>query len=731
MAIIFNEQTKVFTLQTKNTSYQMKVGKYGFLWHLYYGKKINPFDTSYLIKFADRGFSGNPYEAENDRTYSIDTLPLEYPCFGTGDFRTSCLEIENIDGSNAVDLRYVSYEIVDGKYSLEGLPAIYQNDNDIAQTLKIYIQDKFTDVKVILYYGVIENRDIITRACKIQNEGKNTIKIQKALSCCLDFPNINQMELIHFHGRHAMEREFERVPLIHGKMLIDSIRGTSSHQNNPFIILCDKDTTEDYGNCYGMSFVYSGNFKAEVETSQFNTIRAVMGINDNSFSFEVGIGQTFTTPEVVLAYSGNGLSELSKIYHKAYRKNLCRGKYKETIRPVLINNWEATYFKFNAKKLINIADDAAKLGIDLLVMDDGWFGKRDDDFSGLGDWKVNEDKLGCTLNELVKRVNEKGLKFGIWFEPEMVSEDSDLYRTHPDWAIKIPNRLPNRSRNQLVLDFSREDVREFIFKSMCEILDNANIEYIKWDTNRSLTDLYSNVLSSKNQGELCHRYVLGLYDFIEKLINKYPNILFEGCSGGGGRFDAGMLYYMPQIWCSDDTDAIERIKIQYGTSFGYPISTVGSHVSACPNHQTGRTTPLKTRGVVAMSGTFGYELDINKMTNDEKEIVKQQISDFKKYYHLIQDGDYYRLTNPYERNDFAAWQFVSEDKSESLINIVKIHSLANAPFNYIKFKGLDKDKIYDINGKKFNGDVLMYAGYVIPDMLDDFQSLQIYIKEVK
>lgn len=731
MAIIFNEQTKVFTLQTKNTSYQMKVGNYGFLWHLYYGKKINPFDTSYLIKFVDRGFSGNPYEAENDRTYSIDTLPLEYPCFGTGDFRTSCLEIENIDGSNAVDLRYISYEIVNEKYSLEGLPAIYQNDNDIAQTLEIYMQDKFTGVKVILYYGVIENRDIITRACKIQNEGKNTIKIQKALSCCLDFPNISQMELIHFHGRHAMEREFERVPLIHGKMLIDSIRGTSSHQNNPFIILCDKDTTEDYGNCYGMSFVYSGNFKAEVETSQFNTIRAVMGINDNSFSFEVGIGQTFTTPEVVLAYSGNGLSELSKIYHKAYRKNLCRGKYKETIRPVLINNWEATYFKFNAKKLINIADDAAKLGIDLLVMDDGWFGKRDDDFSGLGDWKVNEDKLGCTLNELVKRVNEKGLKFGIWFEPEMVSEDSDLYRTHPDWAIKIPNRLPNRSRNQLVLDFSREDVREFIFKSMCEILDNANIEYIKWDTNRSLTDLYSNVLSSKNQGELCHRYVLGLYDFIEKLINKYPNILFEGCSGGGGRFDAGMLYYMPQIWCSDDTDAIERIKIQYGTSFGYPISTVGSHVSACPNHQTGRTTPLKTRGVVAMSGTFGYELDINKMTNEEKEIVKQQISDFKKYYHLIQDGDYYRLTNPYERNDFAAWQFVSEDKSESLINIVKIHSLANAPFNYIKFKGLDKDKIYDINGKKFNGDVLMYAGYVIPDMLDDFQSLQIYIKEVK
>ena len=732
MSVEFLKDSKEFVLQTKNTTYQIQVGEYDVLYHLYYGDKIDTTSLSYIIQKADRGFSGNPYECFNDRTFSLDILPQEYPTYGVGDYRTSCIMVKNHDGSNGVDLRYVSHKIYDGKYKLQGLPATYVLEDDKVQTLEILLEDKISNVQVTLLYGVFEEKDTITRATIIKNNSKNTIRLEKALSTCLDFDN-SEYDLINFYGKHAMEREVERLRLRHGKQSIGSIRGTSSHHHNPFIILADKNATEEFGECYGVSLLYSGNFIGEVEVDQINQTRVVMGIHPDNFSFVLNESEEFITPEVAMIYSKSGLATLSQKYHELYRNNLCRGKYKNIRRPILINNWEATYFDFNEEKIYEIAKSACELGVEMLVMDDGWFGKRDDDNSGLGDWVVNENKIKGGLNKLVNRINSLGMKFGIWFEPEMISEDSDLYRSHSEWTLKMPNRPGNRSRNQFVLDVSRKDVVDYLYESLSRILDSANIEYVKWDMNRSICNVWSACLPIERQGEVYHRYVLGLYDLLERLTSKYPNILFEGCSGGGGRFDAGMLYYTPQIWCSDNTDAIERIKIQYGTSFGYPISAVGSHVSAVPNHQTGRVTPLETRGVVAMAGSFGYELDISKMTEDEKVEVKRQIEEFKEVAEVIHNGDYYRLSNPYENLNYAAWEFVSKDKNEALLSLVITHALANAPFICVKLKGLDPNKRYKINnGEKvlYSGDALMKAGFPIKQEIGEFIGKNYHIKSV-
>lgn len=727
MAIICKEN--LFTIQTKNSSYQMKVD-HGFLLHTYYGPKVGDANMSYLARTIDRGFSGNP-DGIADRGYSLDTQLLEYSAYGTGDFRNDCLRVLYGDGSQVTDLKYVSSEVKEGKYALQGLPAMYQGEEQ-AETLEITLRDQWKNLEVVLYYGVFENLDIITRACKIVNKGEEKIKLLRAYSMGLDFDN-KDMDFIHFYGRHAMERVMERTPLHHGMQSVGSRRGYSSHQHNPFVVLCKHDATEENGWCYGASLVYSGNFAAEAEVSQADSTRFTMGIHDAQFDYEVQPQDAFVTPEVMLTFSREGLGKLSRNYHKAIRYHICRGKYKTARRPVLINNWEATYFDFNTEKLLNIARDAKNVGIEMLVMDDGWFGKRNDDHSGLGDWFVNEKKLGGTLKELVDGVNEIGLKFGIWFEPEMISEDSDLYRAHPEWALHIPGRSVTRSRDQLVLDFSREDARTYVFDRMCEILESANIEYVKWDANRHLTDVWSANLPADRQGEVFHRYILGLYDFLEKITQKFPNVLFEGCSGGGGRFDAGMMYYHPQIWCSDDTDAVERLEIQYGTSFAYPVSTVGSHVSVCPNHQTGRSVSMKTRGVAAMSGTFGYELDITKMSEEDKEIVKEQIAAFKKYYDVIQNGDYYRLTDDGRKSAFVAWQFVSEDQKESLVNVVVLKTKANPMFHTVYVRGLKPDSLYEVEGtgEKFPGAALMYGGYPIPVMPDDYQSVQIHLTECK
>lgn len=730
MSIHFNSEQKLLTLQTVHSTYQMQVDDYGFLRHLYYGRRVGSVSMDYIFNYYDRGFSGNPYDLRYNRSFSLDTMPQEYTSFGVGDFRINGLSVINGDGSYGADFRYVSHEITQGKYSIPGIPAVYDNGGE-AETLVITLMDPVTHLKIKLCYGVFEDKDIITRSTEVINGGQETVKLEKVASLCLDMP-FGQWDLVHFHGRHCMERQMERSPLIHSIQTIASKRGMTSHHHNPFVILCDREANEDYGDCYGLMFMYSGNHKTEIEVDQLENVRVVMGIHDAQFLWTLTPGQSFHTPEVIMTFSANGFTQLSHNYHEIIRHNVCRGKFKLARRPVLINNWEATYFNFNSEKLLQIATQAAELGVELFVLDDGWFGKRNSDNEGLGDWFVNEEKLPGGLQKLIEKINGMGMKFGLWIEPEMVNEDSRLYREHPDWAFSAPGRRPMLGRNQLVLDLSRKDVEDYLFDAISRLLEENNIEYIKWDMNRPLSDVYSNRMPRERQGEISHRYVLGLYSLMDRLTSGYPNVLFEGCAGGGGRFDPAILYFTPQIWCSDDTDPIERIKIQHGTSFGYPVSTMGAHVSASPNHQTGRTTPFKTRGIVAMSGTFGYELDPNKLSDEEKAQVRGQIADFKKYYWLIQDGLYYRLSNPQSKSFYDAWQFVAHDGSESLINMVVNSPQPNSALIHIRLKGLDPEGVYSIEGdeRKYLGAALMYGGYSFPLLGGDYPSMQLHLIRV-
>lgn len=720
MAITFNETTRIFTLTTAHTTYQMQADAQGYLLHLYYGARTAG-EMDYLLNYGDRGFSGNPNSAGNDRTYSLDALPQEYPSLGTGDFRNYALNIENEDGSQCCNPIYITHEIEAGKYTLKGLPFVRAEENE-AETLKIILEDPVTKVELHLLYGVLEKEDIITRSVIIKNAGKAPVTVKKAQSACLDFLH-GDYDLIKFYGRHAMERNMERMPVSHESTRIGSRRGTSSHQYNPGVILAGKNTNEDSGSCCGMLFVYSGNFLVEAEKDQYDQTRIQMGLTDELFAYPLEAGAEFTAPEVILSYTNKGLSRLSQQYHHCIMNHICQGKYVHANRPVLINSWEAAYFDFTGDTIVELAKEAKALGIDMVVMDDGWFGKRNDDNSSLGDWYVNEEKLGGTLTKLIERVNAEGVKFGIWIEPEMVSEDSDLYREHPDWAITIPGRKPVRSRNQLVLDFSRKEVRDEIFKRICAVLDQGNVEYIKWDMNRSLADIYA--------PNVTYDYVLGVYDFLEKLTNRYPDILIEGCSGGGGRFDAGMLYYTPQIWCSDNTDAINRTRIQYGTSFFYPVAAMGSHVSAVPNHQTGRVTSMHTRGVAAMSGTFGYELNPALLNAKEKAEICAQLAQYREYQELIREGDYYRLSNPFQDN-FAAWMVVSDDRSKALVSVIRLTAEANLPAAYVTLKGMEEDAFYreKTTGKVYPGAALMEAGILLPAAVSEYEACQIELERV-
>ena len=721
MSIIYNPNKKIFTLHTKNTTYQMMVDQHGYLLHLYYGAKNDGF-MDYMLMYADRGFSGNPYVAGNDRTYSLDTLPQEYPTLGTGDYRNYALNIENSDGSQCCNLTFSHYEIRKGKYSLKGLPAVWAGEDE-ADTLEIVLKDQVSKIEVSLLYGVLTEDDIITRSAIIRNAGSEKATIKKAAGACLDFLT-GDFDVVKFYGKHAMERNMERMHVGHGTLSFGSRRGTSSHQYNPGVILADRNTTEDFGNCYGMLFAYSGNFLCEVEKDQVNQTRLLIGLNDELFAYPLDVNQEFIVPEVIMTYSHEGFSELSHRYHSCIRNHVCRGKYVNAERPILINSWEAAYFDFTGDTIVGLAREAADLGIDMVVMDDGWFGKRNDDNSSLGDWYVNEEKLGCTLSELIDKINRLGVKFGIWIEPEMVNEDSDLYRKHPDWAIKIEKREPIRSRNQLILDFSRKEVRDHIFEQICAMLDQGNIEYIKWDMNRSMADVYA--------GNVTYDYVLGVYDFLERLISKYPDILIEGCSGGGGRFDAGMMYYTPQIWCSDNTDAINRTKIQYGSSFFYPVSVVGSHVSAVPNHQTGRITSLNTRGITAMAGTFGYEMNPALLSEEDKAVIREQIKTYKKHEALICQGDYYRLSNPF-CEEFSAWMFVSKDQKRALANVVRLDVQGNMAATYVKLKGLNREAMYidDATGNVYTGAALMEAGLPLPFPKTEYEAYQIALTEIE
>lgn len=720
MAIIYNPNKRIFTLHTKHSTYQMQVDSLGYLLHLYYGAKNNS-SMEYVLTYADRGFSGNPYAAGADRTYSLDALPQEFPTLGTGDYRNIALDIKNSRGIESTNLLYKKHEIRKGKYALPGLPAVWADEAE-AQTLEIVLADENAGMEVHLLYGILEEADVITRSAVIRNIGTETVTIEKAAAACLDFVSGNY-DVIRFYGKHAFERNVERTVLGHGTIAFGSRRGTSSHQYNPAILLTEQGTTEEAGNCYGMLMVYSGNFFCEAERDQYNQTRLLMGLNDELFSYPLAAGDTFTVPEVILSYSQNGLSALSQQYHNCIRNHVCRSKYVHMSRPVLINSWEAAYFDFTGETIVNLAKEAASLGIDMVVMDDGWFGKRDDDNSSLGDWYVNEKKLGGSLSELIRRVHEQGVKFGIWIEPEMVSEDSDLYRAHPDWAIQIPGRKPIRSRNQLLLDFSRKEVRDQVFEQICAVLDQGEIDYVKWDMNRSMADVYA--------GNLTYDYVLGVYDFMERLTSRYPDMLLEGCSGGGGRFDAGMLYYSPQIWCSDNTDAINRTRIQYGTSFFYPVSAMGAHVSAVPNHQTGRVTSFHTRGVTAMAGTFGYELNPALLSDEEKQQIREQIASYKKYERLINEGTYWRLSDPIH-DEIAAWMSVSKEQDRALVSVVRLMAEANQAAVYVRLRGLKPEAVYleEYSGKQYSGAALMHTGIVLPFFTHEYEAYQFSFVEL-
>ncbi len=718
--ISFQEDTKVFTLHTKTSMYQMQVGQFGTLLHLYYGVELGDTWVAHGIVNLDRGFSGNPYEADRDRTFSLDVLPQEYTAEGNGDYRIQGIEAEHEDGSHILQLKYDSYQIRKGKYALAGMPAMFAGEDE-AETLEITLKDELSGVCVKLLYGVIWDCDIITRAVEVVNRGKASVTLRRVMSAELDFPR-RPMDMIHFYGRHSMER---RQPLRHGIQSVESKRGISSHHHNPAVIFCDRTATEDYGECFGITFVYSGNFICQAELDQVEQTRVVMGIHPYQFAWTLKPGESFVSPEAAMSFSGTGLETLSHHFHDGFREHLIRSSFVKKPRPILVNNWEATYFEFDEQKLYDIAKAAKEVGIEMFVLDDGWFGKRDSDYTGLGDWYVNEEKIHGGLPKLVDKIRKLGLKFGIWLEPEMVSEDSDLYRRHPDWCLRVPGRLPVRSRSQLNLDVTKKEVRDYIMEQIFKVIDSCQADYIKWDVNRALGNVFSQGVEAGRQGEVFHRHMLGVYDMMERLIARYPNLLFETCAGGGGRFDAGMLYYSPQIWCSDNTDAADRLEIHYGTSFFYPISTFGAHVSVCPNHQTGRTTSLRTRGTVAGSGTFGYELDLGHMDDEEKKAATAQIVQFKAAEGLVQTGDYYRLSAPGDRSNSVFWEFVSKDKKDVLVSGVVLRSEVNPPVHFLRFRGLMSDKLYreKESGETYLGIVLMKAGLAVPVTSEDYEAV--------
>lgn len=715
----------IFKLDTPNTTYAIAIIDEKYISHVYYGKKISTNDIRYLLREDEPPFV--PSKNKREKNSFLDFAPMEYPETGIGDYRESAFCVRSISGHRASELQYHSYKIKVGKPKLEGLPATWDNNNS-CETLSIACIDKVLGIKVVLYYTVFSDSDAIARSVKVYNNGEQAVYLEKVLSACIDMDDRN-FQVMGLFGSWARERHIQRLPIGYGRQNISSFKGESSHQEHPFIALVTPETNQDCGEVYAMNFVYSGNFIAQVEKSQFDSIRMTMGINPEGFTWKLETGECFTAPEVILVYSSNGLGSMTRTFHDLYRNHLIRSKYLHKKRPILINNWEATYFDFDEKKLLDIAKEASSLGIEMLVMDDGWFGNRNSDNCSLGDWVVNENKIKGGLNALVENIKKTGMKFGIWVEPEMISPDSELFRKHPDWAIQIPNREITESRAQYVLDLSRDEIVDAVYEQIANIIKSADISYVKWDMNRQLTTIGSCALPADRQGEVYHRYMLGVYKMQERLLNDFPDLLLENCSGGGARFDAGMLYYSPQIWCSDDTDAIERLSIQEGTALIYPVSTIGAHVSVCPNHTVGRNTPFETRGDVALLGTFGYELDITKISEEEKEIVKKQIANYHKYNDLIREGDYYRLESFSENGYYDSWIIVSKDKKCALLFYLQVYSRANMKSRFLKLKGLNQNSKYKINDTVYSGDILMQAGIKIYPENADFKSKLIFIEE--
>ena len=721
---------EMIELNTKSTTYQIGIHEKGFLFHLYYGPRTKG-SMSPLLTYYPRGGNGVPFDcAEQGLTFSCDALPQEYSCCGSGDYRRHAFIVRTENGCSGADLRYKSHRFLEGKYSIPSLPASYGEDG--VKTCEIVLEDSLVGVQVILRYGLFYEEDVITRAVEVKNLGAQRLYLNKVMSASMDFLT-GDYELIHFFGRHFHEMGIEKTTVGHSCISIGSRRGVTGHQHNSFAILAETGADEDHGACYGFSLMYSGNFLLEAEQDQYNQVRIQTGLSDERLDYLLDIQESFFTPEVILAFSADGFARLSHIYHSFIRNHVCRGPYKLKRRPILINNWEATYFDFTADKLLEIASEAAALGIEMFVLDDGWFGHRGPDDRGLGDWYVNKEKMGGELSEIVDKIHSLGMKFGLWIEPEMVNRNSDLYRAHPDWALQIPGKPPVLGRNQLVLDFTRKDIRDAIFEQIAAVIDSAEIEYIKMDMNRSICEVYSARSEWQNFGEFCYKYVLGVYDFLSRLQKRYPDMLIEGCSSGGARFDAGMMYYTPQIWLSDNTDAIERLRIQYGASFGYPVSVVGSHVSTVPNHQNGRITGIDTRAAVAMAGNFGYELDLTKLSAADKEKIKQQITAYCADWEIIHNGRYYRVTDQSQNNPCAVWNMVSADQGQALLQIVTINS-TGTPFGnpivyYARCKGLDAAGTYLCreNGLCYSGSELMFLGIPVPAAEEEYMAFRFHL----
>lgn len=732
MGIHFDPEFQTFHLQSKHSSYVMQIVQSTYLAQVHWGQKVRGTRLGNTVVLRKRS-SFSPTTDKANPSLSLDTMPQELPSFGSSDFRVPAFQVQLENGTTVTELVYESHRIYPGKPILEGLPATYVEQEEEAESVDIVLADPVTGLKAILTYTVFRDHDAVARSVRFVNEGSQDLKLLRALSMGIDLPHAD-FDFLNLSGVWARERHIEKRPLAPGSTSIESRRGASSHVQNPFIALLSKGADEDQGEVYGFSLVYSGSFLAQAEVDPFRSTRIVMGINPFDFSWLLKPGESFQTPEAVLVHSSEGLGGMSRTYHKLYRTRLCRGEYRDKTRPVLVNNWEATYFNFNADKIESIAQAGKDLGIDLFVLDDGWFGKRDNDKSSLGDWFVDRNKLPNGLEDLVNRVNKLGMQFGLWFEPEMVSPESELYRAHPDWCLHVPDRRRTEARNQLILDYSRSDVREYIVRVVSDILASCPISYVKWDMNRNMTEIGSALLPPERQRETAHRYMLGLYEVLERITSSFPHILFESCSGGGGRFDPGMLYYMPQTWTSDNTDAVERLKIQYGTSLVYPISSMGAHVSAIPNHQVHRMASLEMRGHVAMSGNFGYELDLTKFSVEEQETVKRQVADYKKLSPLVQFGDMYRLLSPFEGNE-TAWMFVSEDRTEAMVAYFTVLSMPNPCLRKLRMKGLDPDRNYQLTvlgaeeeSELHGGDELMHIGLYVTLPKGDFRSRLFHLK---
>ena len=726
MQISFEEEQQVFHLYNDKISYVIQVEKQRYLKHCYYGKRIKRWRGGIKDYYYDRGFCANP--VEEDRTFSLDTQLREFPESGQGDFRSPAYELEDRNGDKNARFFYNGYRILEGKIAPDGLPHVYTEADTEAMTLEITLQDKVRNQRILLYYTIYEDA-VVTRFAKWINDGTEPIEICRFLSMSMDLPT-QEYDVLTLAGAHTEEKNVYRRPLCADSVTIDSSRGTSSPQATPFIGLLSPGTTEEQGEVLGVNLIYSGNFYGCVQCGQYGTTRVQLGINPYQFGWQLSSGASFCTPEAVLVYSANGLAGMSNTFHRLYRTRLCRGWYRDRERPVLLNSWEGMYFEINEEKMLMLAEEAAGLGIELLVMDDGWFKGRNTDTTSLGDWTEDKKKFPDGLQSLAEKVKQKGIDFGIWFEPEMISKESDLYRERPDWVIRSSLYEPTLSRHQLVLDLSNPAVCEYLVDAVNKVLAPGNISYVKWDMNRHLTDLGSAYLDRKNQNELSHRYVLGLYRVMETLTERFPQVLFESCSSGGGRFDAGMLYYMPQTWTSDNTDAVCRLKIQHGTSFLFPTVTMGAHVSACPNHQVGRTTPLATRFAVAAAGNLGYELDLKKLSKEEKKEVKEQIAEYKRRRRTVQFGTYYRLADPFQENQ-SAWNIVSEDGMEVIFTHVQVLARSAYRVPVIRLKGLDPDAVYTDceTGQEYGGDELMYAGIRIPRIRQDFSSTTIVLRK--